>query len=260
MYDLLRESLDLLWKGENAMSPRMMLSAMSILLALSASNLAAALPVPTGDGATAKPARAPKPRLPDAESPRPGRAPAKVAVVDIVHVFNEYRRAKDLTKELGAFRDKMKAESEKRAAECKALQERIRALVGGSDEAERLKAELQEKAIAMETWMKAKQAEAMGRHKKLTEEMYEEIVAATGRIARRRGFLVVLNAQHKLGETPNAQALLQQIRGRTVLYADQRVHLCKDVLKEVDEAYRKKQETRKAGKKTDRPPKVEDEF
>jgi len=226
------------------MSPQLTRMTTSLVLAASLSSLPAV-------------AAERKERAAKAEGERPKPPPAKVAVVDIVHVFNEYRRAKDLTKEMEAFRDKMKAEGEKRAAECKALQERIKALADGADEAEKLKAELQEKGIALETWMKAKQAEALGKHKRLTEEMYKEIVSATGRIARRRGFLVVLNAQHKLAETSNTQALLKQIRSRTVLYADQRVHLCKDVLKELNEAYRRKQKTQK---KADPPSKAADDL
>ena len=68
----------------------------------------------------------------------------------------------------------------------------------------------------------------------------KQILATVAKVARRRGLLLVLNAPPKPDSRASTANLLRQISGRAVLYADRRVHLCGEVLKELNETYRKK--------------------
>ncbi|MGB2822023.1 MAG: OmpH family outer membrane protein [Phycisphaerae bacterium] len=232
------------------MSPRAHLKAASVLLAVSVSCLSAASATP--GPAAAKPASKPQP--PADHSRGQQRPPTSIAVVDIAHVFNNYQRAKDLTKEMNELQKKLKAQHDEKVAEINGLKKEIEAAEGKPDEARKLKAKLQDKIIALKTWSETRGAAAVRRHQELTREMYDEILAATAKVARRRGFLLVLNAVPKPDPDAKPAALLSQIQHRSVVYADQRVHICPDVLAELNEAYSRK------AKKPNLPPKAEEEF
>jgi len=236
------------------MSPRAHWKAASALLAVSVSCLPAA--AATSRGGAAKPRAAPtsKRQAPADHSGGQQPPPAPIAVVDIAHVFNNYQRAKDLTGEMNELQKKLKAQHDEKVAEINALKKEIEAAEKDPDEARKLKAQLQDKVIALKAWLQTRQAAVVRRHEELTREMYDEILAATAKVARRRGFLLVLNAVPKPDPDVKPAALLSQIQHRSVLYADQRVHICRDVLAELNEAYSRK------AKKPNLPPKVEEEF
>ncbi len=236
------------------MSPRTHWKAASVLLVASLSCLSAGAATSRGGAAKPKAAPASKPRAPADHGGGQQPPPALIAVVDIAHVFNNYQRAKDLTGEMNELQKKLKAQQDEKVAEINALKKEIEAAEKDPDEARKLNAQLQDKVIALKTWMQTRQAAALRRHQELTREMYDEILAATAKVARRRGFLLVLNAVPKPDPDAKPAALLSQIQHRSVIYADQRVHICRDVLAEVNDAYRRRR------KKPNLPPKLEEEF
>ena len=109
-----------------------------------------------------------------------------------------------------------------------------------SDTAAAIKEKLQRRMISLETWSKTKKASLMQQHGELTQEMYGEIVAVIARVARERGFLLVLNALPKPKPASDTGALVRQIRERQVLFADERIDIGPDVLKALNEDYARK--------------------
>ena len=168
-----------------------------------------------------------------------GAPPAtRVAVCDIVQVFNNYQRAKDLTNDLNKKREEVKAEDEKRQKAIEALQMEVEQLKIGSSEYEKRQSELQQKVIERKTWREFQDAQALREHTRLTRDMYEEMVGMVSAVAREEGYHLVLYTEH--GDIPaeNTQETLRQIERRKVLYSDPSIDLSEKVLMRLNGAYK----------------------
>lgn len=164
--------------------------------------------------------------------------PTKVAVCDVVKVFNNYNRAKDLTATLNEKRETVKAEAEKRLQAINTIGMELEELVQGSKEYERRFNEVQRLTIERTVWLQYQDALVMRDHHRLTKEMYEEIIKMVGLIAQERGVQIVLSRMSEDLQSENTPQLLQQIERRKVLYAADSVDVTDTVLKRLNEAYR----------------------
>jgi Skp family chaperone for outer membrane proteins len=173
-----------------------------------------------------------------AQPPSPAAGPTKVAVCDVVKVFNNYNRAKDLTANLNEKRETVKAEAEKRLQAINTIGMEIEELIQGSKEYERRFNDVQRLTIERTAWLQYQEALVMRDHHRLTKEMYEEIIKMVGLIAREQGVQIVLSRMGEDLQSENTPQLLQQIERRKVLYATDSVDLTDTVLKRLNEAYR----------------------
>lgn len=171
-----------------------------------------------------------------AQAPAPA-ATTRVAVCDIVDVFNNYQRAKDLTAQLNERQKAIKAESEKRAKTIDSLRVEIEGLKPGSKEYEQRVNEMQRLAIERKAYLDYQEALALREHYNLTKEMYSELTDMVASIAKERGYDLVLQLDNEELNAPNTQELLRQIHGRKVLYAAGQIDLTATVLGRLNQAY-----------------------
>jgi len=170
---------------------------------------------------------------------RPGApATSRVAVCDIVQVFNNYTRATDLTAAMNKRRDSLKAENEKRGQAIEALRLELEGLVVGSKKYEAQFSEMQRLTIERDAWMRFQEAMVMRDHHRLTRDMYEEIIKTIGEVAKQRGIDIVLYYPRADIQSNNTKQLLQQIQARKVLFAADGVDLTDAVLMRLNENYR----------------------
>ena len=174
-----------------------------------------------------------------AQSAAPG-SEARVAVCDVVKVFNSYDRAEDLTAQLNERRNGIKAEAERRSKAIQAIQMEMEGLVTGSTEYEQRFNDIQRLTIDRAAWLKFEEARALRDHHRLTREMYEEIVEVIGKTARQRGVDIVLYRMSAGLQSENTPQLLQEIERRKVLYAADRVDLTDAIMKRLNDSYRAK--------------------
>jgi Skp family chaperone for outer membrane proteins len=185
----------------------------------------------------------------DPNAGRPTTAPAGatdagqlrgVAWINIVQVFDKYQRAEELTERFRELHAKLKKEDERRLEAIKALRELLDKAESGSAEARRLQDEIQQRLNALRAWEKTQTQRLRRAHRDATVEMYGEIVAAAGRVARRRGYALVLN-RIGLGAFPEArEELAWRLQERAVIWADDAHDLTDAVLAEANRAYRKR--------------------
>ncbi len=173
-----------------------------------------------------------------AQPPSTAAGPTKVAVCDVVKVFNNYNRAKDLTATLNDKRETVKAEAEKRLQAINTIGMELEELVRGSKEYERRFNDVQRLTIERTAWLQYQEALVMRDHHRLTKEMYQETIKMVGLIAQERGVQIVLSRMSEDFQSENTPQLLQQIERRKVLYAADSVDLTDTVLKRLNEAYR----------------------
>ena len=164
----------------------------------------------------------------------------RIAVCDLVDVFNNYQRAKDLTAKVNERREAIKAESKKRRKTVEALQMELEGLKKGSKKYEQTLNEVQRLSIEYKAYLEYQDALAAREHHNLTKEMYLEIRQMIAHVAKERGFHVVLQRESEKLDAPTTNELLRQIYGRKVLYAADNVDLTEAVLLRLNQSYRTK--------------------
>ncbi len=115
-------------------------------------------------------------------------AAATVGVCDVVVVFNEYQRAKDLTLKLNERRDALRAENEKRGKAIDVLRTELEGLKAGSKEYEQRLNEVQRLTIERTAWLQFQESLIMRDHQRLTREMYEQILRMIQTVGEQQGF------------------------------------------------------------------------
>ncbi len=168
----------------------------------------------------------------------PPATPTRVAVCDVAKVFNNYQRAKDLTAEFEQRRRRIKVEDDRRDARLKQLQATLSALKPGSKEHETRLAEYMKASIERQVWRKMQEELAIRQHRRLTEEMYKEILRAVDAVAKERGFDLVIYLENVPIASASTSELLNKIAQRKVLYHDPRIDITQTVLQRVNSRYR----------------------
>ncbi len=163
--------------------------------------------------------------------------PTRVAVCDIATVFNSYQKAKDLNAEFTRKREAIAAEDKKRINVIKQLEEMLKGLEPGSKIYEQKSAELQELALKQSVWRKIQEQTAMRWHRRLTEEMYREVLAAVEAVAKQRGCDLVIYREDVPIASKTTTELLNKIAQRKCLYHNPAIDLTDAVLQWANHKY-----------------------
>jgi Skp family chaperone for outer membrane proteins len=163
-----------------------------------------------------------------------------VAVCDIIHIFNNYQRAKDLTADLNKRREAIKAETEKRNKVIEARQLELESYKKGSPKYKEVYNEITRLRIEAQAYLQYQEALALEDHRDLTKDMYSEITAMISQVSRQRGVSLVVHHELTPIETDNTAELLRQIRDRKVLYAATTLDITDAVLTSLNTTYKAK--------------------
>ncbi len=161
----------------------------------------------------------------------------RVAVCDVAEVFNNYKRAKDLTAKLDARRQRIKSANNKRGKVIEEKQMELEGLKEGSPKFEEIFNKIQLLTIEREAWLQYEDRLALRDHHRLSREMYEEIVAMVGAIAKSKGLDLVLYREGKTPPTQNITELLRAIRARKVLYSTETIDITEETLRSINQNY-----------------------
>ncbi|HUS92270.1 MAG TPA: OmpH family outer membrane protein [Phycisphaerae bacterium] len=167
-------------------------------------------------------------------------AGSTVGVCDLVEVFNNYQRAKDLTAQLNDRRQAIQAEGKKRSDAIDALRQELENYKKGTKKYQETAHQIQWLGLQAQGWLKYQDGLAMEEHRELTKEMYEEIRAMIAQVAKQRGISMVLQREPGDLETDNTAELLRQIYNHKVLYAAEDLEITEAVLLSLNQAYRAK--------------------
>ncbi|MFP4107181.1 MAG: OmpH family outer membrane protein [Phycisphaerae bacterium] len=162
----------------------------------------------------------------------------KVAVCDVVEVFNNYNRAKDLTQQLNDRREKIKSADSERAKKIERLQLEIEGLKKGGPKYQELMKEIERLSIERQIELQYEDTLALREHHRLTREMYREILGTVEALAKQRGYDIVVTRETEQVETKNTSELVRWIQSRKVIYHNDEVDLTQDVLGQLNRSYR----------------------
>ena len=175
----------------------------------------------------------------------PGTAPqpATVAVCDMAAVFKNYDRANDLNKKLKSRVEELKAEAKKRGDEIDKIQNTIEELKPGSKESDAALDKMTKLTIERQAWINFQDELAKREDFRLTKDLYNDVLVAVEKIAREKGFQVVLSKETSNQASHNIDELLQQMSRRKVLYSDPSLDITEDVIKQLNRDYAAKHAT-----------------
>ena len=162
-------------------------------------------------------------------------AAQKVGVVDIVRLFNEFKKAKDLFAGLDKEREQMETEANQ-------MQQKINALVVASKELDKSSAEylrMRQEALKLGFDLKSHKEYSTQKlfmqHRLMTERLYNELLGEIGVYARKHGFALILSLDEiKIEDSKSIPELQARIAVRKVLFHDKTLDLTEAILKQVD--------------------------
>ena len=161
------------------------------------------------------------------------------AVCDIMQVFNECNRGRELSAQNIKELEAIKVEVDKRDAEIKGLVALLQRedLVKTGPQYEQTLDKHTMALLQREAYLKVTKQKLLRKRHKLTVEMYRQILQKIQTVAQRRGIHIVLFRERKGFASRDMQDLYQKIASRKVLYWDDKLDMTTVVLAGVNAAY-----------------------
>lgn len=161
-----------------------------------------------------------------------------VAVADVVRIFNEYQRQRDLTEEMRQLQDRLERENQRRRDQIDGLQATIDAMNPDDPTYGDKMRQLLQQQIDYKNWFDVNQA-AMAREIGIwTTRIYREITTAVSETAQSQGLALVLYKDQFEPAGLDPEVIREQIRSRKCLYAAESVDITAAVLSRLNASYR----------------------
>lgn len=172
-----------------------------------------------------------------------GSSDCCVAYLDVVRIYTEYERQKDLTEEMRVVNQEMQDEEQRRRGQIDSLQATLDAMSDGDPAKVKRHREMFQLSLDYKNWGELMQADMAREIGLWTRRVYDEIMDATEELARREGFDIVLykDQPELIGFDPDA--VREQIRSRKLLYGSPTVDLTQLVLDKLNADYRQQPKT-----------------
>jgi len=175
-----------------------------------------------------------------AQSPSPAAAGAKIAVCDVVGLFNAYERARDIRTELDLKEKQITATDEGLRKKIERLQEQLESLAVDSKEYESRLRELSKLTVERMVSKETEERLILQRRLRETEQMYREILDTIASVANERGFHVVIHREEMETASRSAGELLNKIASRKCLYWSPSIDITAEVMDRLNKKYREK--------------------
>jgi Skp family chaperone for outer membrane proteins len=177
------------------------------------------------------------PTLAQEKSAPAAAAPARTAVCDLFIILKNYDRGNDLKKELKTRIDKITAEGDKRGKEITKIQDTLEELKPGSKEYDAQLNKMTQLTIDRQAFLNYQDELAKRETFRYTKEVYQDVLDAVDKVAKERGYQLVLFKESANLTSRTYDELLEQIARRKVLYSDSSLEITDDVLKRLNRDY-----------------------
>ena len=172
-----------------------------------------------------------------AQAPAAAGPRGTVAVCDVVTVFNDYQQAKDLSDEFQERAKKLAAQDKQKVQVIQEVEKVLDALKPGSKSYEEQLQKWEKLSVERATWRRLREQVNLREHRRMTEEMYTEILAMIETVAKERRYDLVLHLDSVDLASQTTTELLNKIAQRKCLYAAKSINITDVVLKRVNLRY-----------------------
>lgn len=165
---------------------------------------------------------------------------SKFACVDVVKVFNEYERQRDLQNEMDQLKANLQSENDKKRGQIDTMQATLERIDPKDPTYNGKVKELLQLQIEYKNWFDLKQAEMARQAAIWTARMYQEITESIGEIATKEGFDAVFYVDEFIDDArnPDMQAVRDQIRLRKVFWWSKPSDVTASVIEKLNAAYK----------------------
>jgi len=165
----------------------------------------------------------------------------KVAVVDLVEVFNEFDQTKVLGQQMGELTARLSQEADRRVEEIKAAAEQLKATNPDTPDWNKRNRELKLMKLNFGVWKEIERETLEGDHLRWTKRTYQTLTDEVARVAQAKGYDLVITREVLETDIPGMKMdiLRQQIFNRKVVYSASEVDLTQEVLLNLNAAFEK---------------------
>ncbi len=163
----------------------------------------------------------------------------KLAVVDLVRVFNDFKQTKTLNAKMFDIRKQLTDEADKRQQEINALREALDGFAPDSADYHQRSQDLMRKRVDLEVWQRIQLEELGSHHLRWIKRTYQMVTDEVAKVAKARGYDLVVTREEM--DEPNTtdtsklmQATMQQILNRKVVYSTPNIDITDEVLRSLD--------------------------
>jgi Skp family chaperone for outer membrane proteins len=166
--------------------------------------------------------------------PKATMGPTKIGLVSVRSIFQNCKKNTDYKTKMMAEQDKIIAELEKLNKAIDAIQADLKTRKTGSEDSLKLMKDIAEKKASLEGQKQYYQEQFKVKDQMWTEKMYVEILDTVGKIAKQKGYDLVLEKDEIELPAASATELMLIIRTHKVLYHNNDMDFTSDVLAAVD--------------------------
>lgn len=175
----------------------------------------------------------------------PPPAGAKVVVVDVVKIFNDYLLQQDLSQELQQAQATLQGVAKTKQTDVEALQKQVELLDPSDPTYSGRMQELLRMQAEGKVWFESTQAIVTNELTIWSNNIYDAIVKEVGALARERGYDIVLyRDEHEPGGADPEQ-VKERIRRRKVVWNSENVDITATVLQRLNSKYASQPKTPK---------------
>jgi len=166
-------------------------------------------------------------------SAQPKASPAggtRVAVVDLVKVFNEFDQTKTVNEQMRKYRDDLAQQIDKKVAEIKAEEDIIEKLAPDSADRQTRINKVKRMRLEYNVWESLEKDFVSEQYVAWVKKTYQAVTDGIAEVARKQGIQLVLTQEQMDTTVTKQEAVLQQIFNRKVVYADSSIDISSEVL------------------------------
>lgn len=163
----------------------------------------------------------------------------RVAVVDLVRVFNEFDQTRVLNQKMSLLEDELRGEDQRKTAEIESQKNALNAFAPDSAEYKKQSEALKRLMIEYQVWKSMEQDRVAQAHLRWVNRTYRRVEEEVAAIAQARNFQLVITKEELDTSITDSKVMLKQIVGRKVLFADASVDLTDEVLARLNAAFQK---------------------
>ncbi len=172
-----------------------------------------------------------------------GSVMGRVVCVDVIKVFDEYERQKDLSDEMHKIQEDLKAESQKRRERIDSLQQTLDAMNPADPAYTKKMQEMLQLQIDYKNWTDLMQL-GMAREVGIwTQRIYSEMLATIEQTAQQSGYAMVFYKEMPQFQSNDPDALKNEIRMRKLIWAANATDITQTIIDRLNEKYRKEPKT-----------------
>jgi Skp family chaperone for outer membrane proteins len=166
----------------------------------------------------------------------------RVAVVDIVKVFDTFEQTVVLNKKLDAHTKQLGDEAEKRSQSVQSEQQLLSAMTPDSADWYKQNEKVKKMVFENEVWRQLERDNIAESHKRWVQRTYQMMTSEIEKVAKAHGVDVVLTRERLKTDVGDSKALLAQILNIKVVYAstDPGVELTEEVLANLNAEFQKR--------------------